>query len=32
MNKEQFKKGNYIQSDSGKFAYVNKILPTKVRV
>jgi hypothetical protein len=32
MNKEQLKVGNYLQSDSGKFAYVNKILPTKVRV
>ena len=32
MNKEQLNIGNYIQSDSGKFAYVNKILPTKVRV
>jgi len=32
MNKEQLKNGNYLQSDSGKFAYVDKILPTKVRV
>ena len=32
MNKEQLKNGDYIQSDSGKFAYVDKILPTKVRV
>ena len=32
MNKEQLKKGDYIQSDSGKFAYVDKILPTKIRV
>ena len=32
MNKEQLKKGDYIQSDFGKFAYVDKILPTKVRV
>ena len=32
MNKEQLKVGDYIQSDFGKFAYVNKILPTKVRV
>lgn len=32
MNKKQLKKGDYIQSDSGKFAYVDKILPTKVRV
>ena len=32
MNKEQLKIGDYIQSDFGKFAYVDKILPTKVRV
>ena len=32
MNKEQLKVGDYLQSDSGKFAYVNKILPTKIRV
>jgi hypothetical protein len=32
MNKNQLKKGDYIQSDFGKFAYVDKILPTKVRV
>ena len=32
MNKEQLKIGDYIQSDLGKFAYVDKILPTKVRV
>ena len=32
MNKEQLKIGDYIQSDSGEFAYVDKILPTKVRV
>lgn len=32
MNKEQLKFGDYIQSDSGKFAYVDKILQTKVRV
>ena len=32
MNKEQLKKGDYIQSDSGKFAYVNKILQTGIRV
>ena len=32
MNKKQLKVGDYIQSDSGKFAYVDKILPTKVRV
>ena len=32
MNKIQLKKGDYIQSDSGELAYVDKILPTKVRV
>ena len=32
MKKEQLKKGDYIQSDSVEFAYVDKILPTKVRV
>lgn len=32
MNKEQLKIGDYLQSDSGKFAYVDKILPSKVRV
>ena len=32
MNKEQLKKGDYIQSDSGKFAYVDKILQTGIRV
>ena len=32
MNKKQLKKGDYIQSDSGKFAYVDKILQTSVRV
>ena len=32
MNKEQLSIGDYIQSDSGKFAYVDKILPTKIRV
>ena len=32
MNKEQLKVGDYIQSDSGEFAYVDKILPTKIRV
>ena len=31
MNKEQLKKGDYIQSDSGGFAHVDKILPTKIR-
>jgi len=32
MNKEQLKKGDYLQSDTGQFAFVDKILPTKVRV
>ena len=32
MNKEQLSIGDYIQSDSGKLAYVDKILPTKIRV
>lgn len=32
MKKEQLEVGDYLQSDSGKFAYVDKILPTKVRV
>ena len=32
MIKEQLEIGDYIQSDSGKFARVNKILPNKVRV
>ena len=32
MNKEQLKVGDYIQSTIGTFAYVDKILPTKVRV
>jgi len=32
MNKEQLKVGDYIQSTTGTFAYVDKILPTKVRV
>ena len=32
MNKEQLKVGDYIQSDSGEFAYVDKILPTKIKV
>ena len=32
MSKEQLKIGDYIQSDSGEFAYVDKILPTKIRV
>ena len=31
MNKEQLKKGDYIQSDSGGFAHVDKILSTKIR-
>ena len=29
---EGLKIGDYIQSDSGEFAYVDKIFPTKVRV
>jgi hypothetical protein len=32
MTKEQLKVGDYLQSDTGQFAFVNKILPTKVRV
>ena len=32
MNKEQLKVGDYIQSDTGQFAFVDKILSTKVRV
>lgn len=32
MNKEQLKVGNYIQSTTGTLAYVDQILPTKVRV
>ena len=32
MKKEQLEVGDFLQSDSGKFAYVDKILPTKVRV
>lgn len=32
MNKEQLKVGDYIQSNLGKFAYVDQILPTKVRI
>lgn len=32
MNKEQLKVGDYLQSDTGQFAFVDKILPTKVRV
>ena len=32
MIKEQLKIGDYLQSDSGKFAYIDKILPSKVRV
>ena len=32
MNKEELKKGDYIQSDTGVNAFVNKILPTKIRV
>ena len=32
MNKEQLKVGDYLQSDTGQFAFVDKILSTKVRV
>jgi len=32
MNKEQLNVGDYLQSDDGKFAYINKILPDKIRV
>ena len=32
MTKEKIKVGDYLQSDNGKFAYVDKILYTKVRV
>ena len=32
MNKEQLKIGDYLQSDTGQFAFVDKILSTKVRV
>lgn len=32
MNKEELKKGDYIQSDTGVDAFVDKILPTKIRV
>ena len=32
MKKEQLKRGDEIQSDSGQTAYVDKILPTKIRV
>lgn len=32
MNKEELRKGDYIQSDTGVDAFVDKILPTKVRV
>ena len=32
MNKEELKIGDYLQSDSEKFAYIDKILPSKVRV
>ena len=32
MNKEELKKGDYIQSDTGVNAFVDKILPTKIRV
>ena len=32
MNKGELKKGDYIQSDTGINAFVDKILPTKIRV
>ena len=32
MNKEQLNVGDYLQSDNGKFAYIDKILPDKIRV
>jgi len=32
MNKEQLKKGDYIQSNSGVPAFVDKILPSRIRV
>lgn len=32
MNKKQLKKGDYIQSDSGKIAYVDKIGNDKIKV
>jgi hypothetical protein len=32
MKKEQLKIGDYIQSDTGLTAFVDKILPTKIRV
>ena len=32
MNKEQLNIGDYLQSDNGKFAYIDKILPSKIRV
>ena len=32
MNKGELKKGDYIQSDTGVNAFVDKILPTKIRV
>ena len=32
MNKEQLKKGDYLQSDDGKFAFVDKILKDRIRV
>ena len=32
MIKEQLEIGDYIQSDLGNKAYVDKILPTKIRV
>lgn len=32
INKEKLVIGDYLQSDTGQFAFVNKILPNKVRV
>jgi hypothetical protein len=32
MNKEQLRIGDYLQSDLGSEAFVDKILPTKIRV
>ena len=32
MDKEQLNVGDYLQSDNGKFAYIDKILPDKIRV
>ena len=32
MNKKQLNVGDYLQSDNGKFAYIDKILSDKIRV